>query len=982
MRIDEHNLDSLRRIIRDLQQENESLKALLKQNQIPFEDQEILEEQPIPDEYDEDQGARILPIRPTEDMAKEFYSYFWGRTDVYAKRGKNGGYFPQCASRWNNPLCPKARDAKVFCDEDCQYKEWKRLEPWMIMYHLQGRKEDCSDVLGVYPLFPDNTCRFLVFDFDNHDKGAYKNDDANSDELWKSEVDALRRICEINNIDILVERSRSGRGAHLWIFFKGAVQASLARAFGYALLDCGASSINLPSFRYYDRMYPSQDVLSKLGNLVALPLQGRALKQGNSAFVDHAWNAYPDQWKRLRSVKKLSAEELMSFLNKRGMESPIELSSTKYGRNNRQIRPWRNEEGFHANDVVGELHIVLDNGVYVDTLNLLPRLQNQLKGLATIDNPEFYKNKAIGRSNYYNLRTISLWAETNGYIKIPRGLLDKIIDKATDSNIRCEIIDKRHYGEPIRVHFKGELREQQEFAAAKLERYENGVLSAPTAFGKTVLAAYLISRHKVNTLILLDKTDLIPQWISEFEKFLDIDEKPPVYYTKTGRKKCRDSVIGTLKAGQDKTTGIIDFALIGSAYHKGVFFENIDSYGMVLIDECHHIASAQGKALMQRIRAKYVYGLSATPNRSDRLDDIIFMLLGPVRHKYTAREQADEQGLDRYVIPRFTRVVNISGEHLDIHKADGLIADSAIRNEQIIRDTENAIADGRTPVILTKLKRHAETLAKQLNGKADHVFLIYGGQTEKQNQEIKNKMLSVPQSETLILIATGQKIGEGFNFPRLDTLMLAAPVKFEGRLVQYVGRLNRVYSGKQDVLVYDYVDTHIGFFDRQYKSRLAAYRKLGYKTLSESAKQILQVNAIYDRRDYSQTFERDLAYANTEIVIASPGLRRNKVERFIALAKPRQEAGVSVTVITLDPDSAGYDDVIELNILIDELRNNGIIVRMTEEESEHYAVIDNRVVWHGGINLLGKADAWDNLIRVENEQAASELLEMSEMVLS
>lgn len=441
-------------------------------------------------------------------------------------------------------------------------------------------------------------------------------------------------------------------------------------------------------------------------------------------------------------------------------------------------------------------------------------------------------------------------------------------------------------------------------------------------------------------------------------------------------------MIGTLKAGQDKTTGIIDFALIGSAYHKGEFFENIDSYGMVLIDECHHIASAQGQALMQRIRAKYIYGLSATPNRSDRLDDIIFMLIGPMRHKYTAREQADEQGLDRYVIPRFTRVVNISGEQLDIHKADSLIADSAIRNEQIVRDTENALVDGRTPVILTKLKRHAESLAKQLSGKADHVFLIYGGQTEKQNQLIKNQMLSVPPSETLILIATGQKIGEGFNFPRLDTLMLAAPVKFEGRLIQYVGRLNRVYGGKQDVMVYDYVDTHIGFFDRQYKSRLAAYRKLGYKILSEPSKQILQVNAIYDRRDYSQAFERDLAYANTEIVIASPGLRRNKVERLITLLKTRQEAGVSVTVITLDPESAGYDDVIELHILIDELQRNGIVVRMTEEESEHYAVIDKKIVWHGGINLLGKADAWDNLIRVKNEQAAAELLEMSELVLS
>ena len=979
MRIDEHNLDSFRRVIRDLQQENENLKALLDQHQIAYEQKSVLEEQPVPDDYDEDQGARILPLDPTEEMANEFFGYFWGRKDVFARRGKNGGYFPQCAARWNNSLCPKARDAKVFCDEDCAYKAWRPLELWMIRQHLEGRKEDCTDVLGVYPLFPDNTCRFLVFDFDNHEKDSYKNDDANTDDLWKSEVDALHRICEMNGIDVLVERSRSGRGAHLWIFFKSPVQASLARAFGYALLDRGASSINLPSFRYYDRMYPSQDVLSKLGNLVALPLQGQALKQGNSAFIDASWNAYPDQWQKLKSVKKLTAEELAGHLQKWNSDILTEKMLTKYAGENRQARPWKKDDRFYLSDVVGgTLHIVLDNGVYVDTLNLLPRLQNRIKGMATIDNPEFYANKAMGRSNYYNLRTISLWSEVNGYIKVPLGLLETIQSKAAAAGISCDILDKRSYGTPIRVRFKGELREQQDFAAARLEQFENGVLWAPTAFGKTVIAAYMISQRKVNTLVLLNSANLLPQWISEFEKFLEIDEKPRVYYTKTGRKKVRDGVIGTLKGGQDKTTGIIDFALIGSAYHKGKFFPNIDSYGMVLIDECHHIASPQGQALMQRIRAKYVYGLSATPNRSDRLDDIIYMLLGPVRHKYTAKEQADEQGLERFVIPRFTRVVNISGEKPDIHQADALIAESPVRNEQLVDDAAKAVENGRTPVILTKLKRHAETLAKQLEGKADHVFLIYGDQTEKQNQQIMDRMKSVPDAESLILIATGQKIGEGFNFPRLDTLMLAAPVKFEGRVVQYVGRLNRTYEGKRDVIVYDYVDTHIRFFDRQYRNRLTAYRKLGYKVLSELSAEKQQVNAVYDRRDYSEAFERDLVEANAEIVIASPGLLRYKVERMITLVKPRQEAGVVVTVITLNPESTGYGDTIELYILIDELKKNGIFVRLTDEASEHYAVIDRTIVWHGGINLLGKEDAWDNLIRVESAQAASELMEMTE----
>ena len=982
MRPNEHDLNSLRGLVRKLQDENASLKKLLDKSGIAYESSEILNEDEILDEYDEDQGGRIIPLNPDIDMAKEFYSYFWGRTDVYARRGKAGGYFPRCSAWWNNPSCPKKTDNRKFCDEDCPYKTWEALEPKTILCHLKGYKEDCTDVIGVYPLFPNNTCRFLVFDFDNHEKDSYKNDDANTDDLWKNEVDSLRRICKNANIDALTERSRSGRGAHIWIFFKTAIPAATARSFGYALLDRGAVAINLPSFRYYDRMYPSQDVLSKLGNLVALPLQGRALEKGNSAFIDESWNAFPDQWSTLKSIKKLPLEEITAYLQEWNTEHMSRTPATQYAKDKGQVRPWKKDDKFSKTDAVGgEIHIVLDDGVYVDSLNLLPRIQNQIKSMATIDNPEYWKRDKLGRSNFYNLRTISMWNESEGYIRIPIGLYEKLESKCVETGISIDKNDKRSHGKPIRVKFKGELREQQTLASLHLEKYENGILCAPPAFGKTVLAAYLIARRKVSTLILLDKTDLMPQWIEELERFLDIDEKLPVYKTKTGKEKTRDSVYGSLLSGVDKTTGIIDFAMIGSAYHKGAFFENIDSYGMVLCDECHHIGSGQGQALMSRIRAKYIYGLSATPERSDHLDDIVYMLLGPIRHKYSVKEQADAWGLDRYVYPRFTRVVNISGGQLDIHKADDLISDSNIRNDQIVSDVKQALTYGRTPVILTKLKKHAERLYALLKDKADHVFLIYGNQSVKQNQEIKATMLQVPDGETLVLIATGQKIGEGFNFPRLDTLMLAAPIKFEGRLIQYVGRLNRQYEGKKDVIVYDYVDTHIGFFDRQYRSRLSSYRKLGYQVISKPVSEKQVVNAIFDGRDYTEAFERDLVEADSEVIISSPDLRRSKVERIISLLRQRQESGVSVTVITMNPNLTGYGDLIELHILIDEMRRSGINVRETDDECEHYAVIDKKLVWHGGMNLLGKVDAYDNLIRIENEQAAAELLEMTERII-
>ena len=977
MQLESHDLNSLRKLVRDLQEENERLKELLKSNNVQYDSEDVFAEDiTSTDVYDPDQGARIIKYTITRDMAKFFFYMFHGREDVYAKRGKNGGYFPQCDNRWNR-ICPKNNDAKTFCDDDCPYRRWRKIELEVIENHLLGKKPECDDVIGAYPLFTDNTCRFLVFDFDNHVKDSYRTDDANTDDLWKSEVDALRKILKLNNIDALTERSRSGRGAHIWIFFEKPIQASLARSFGFALLDRGAISINMPSFKYYDRMYPSQDVLSKIGNLVALPLQGRALENGNSAFIDENWNAYPDQWETLRNIRKIPEQAIVSFIQKwnEGISSSVAI--TKYA--DKQIRPWKREEKFNSSDVVGnEIHIVLDDGIYVDALNLLPNIQNLIKRMATIDNPEFYTNKRQGRSNYYNFKQISLWSESEGYIKIPRGMYDKLEAKCKESGIKCDITDKRQFGRPIRVSFNGTLKEQQEYAAARLERYENGVLCAATAFGKTVLAAYMIAKRKVNTLILLQNTELLPQWISEFEKFLVIDEKPPKYLTKSGREKVRESVFGTLQAGNDKTTGIIDFALVGSAYHKGEFFKNIDSYGMVIFDECHHAASKQAKAVLNRVRAKYVYGLSATPGRSDKLDDIVYMMLGQVRHKYTAKEQADEQGIERLLVPRFTRVVNATGEDLDIIKADKLIVDSTVRNEQIKEDVKAAISLGRTPLILTKLKRHVDVLKDVLKDCADHIFVIYGDNSKKENTQIREVMTSTPSNESLILIATASKVGEGFNFPRLDTLMLAAPVKYEGRLTQYVGRLNRTYEGKKDVLVYDYVDSHIRFFDRQYKNRLKTYKELGYKIYTPQGLTKQAANAIYDRKDYEEVFFRDLIEADKNIVISSPKLIRSKVLKLVSLLKPRLEEGITVTVITMDPNSIGYEDVIESSLLVDELCKGGIIVRKTETVEECYAVIDDQIVWHGGMNLLGRAEAWDNLMRVENNQVASELLEISE----
>ena len=723
--VEAYDVDSLRKMVRILEYENRLLKDKLKKASIPYDEVNPFEEKiENAEEYDPDQGERIVnPSFISEEMAIRFFSMFWGREDVYARRGKNGGYFPQCDNRWNDRLCPKQRKEKVFCDE-CENTKWTRLDVKKIIAHLLGFKEDGSDVIGVYPLLPNGTCRFIVFDFDNHEKGAEATDFANTDNEWHKEVDALRKMCELNGIRPLVERSRSGKGAHVWIFFKKAIPAA-------------------------------------------------------------------------------------------------------------------------------------------------------------------------------------------------------------------------------------------------------------TAFGKTVVCSYLIAERKVNTLILLQSKDLLNQWVDELNKFLEIKEEPPEYETKTGRKKKRDSVIGILHGSKNTLTGIIDVAMVGSMYSRGKFNERINSYGMVIMDECHHAASNTSIELLQKINAKYVYGVSATPKRGDSLGRIIYMLLGPLRHRFTALERAQEQGIGHYFVPRYTRVVDNAESKDDINKAYSLISTSRVRNEMIANDVITCVARKQTPVILTRFKEHAKLLYDTLKDDADHVFLLYGDNSDKENAEIRVRLKQVPENETLILVATGQKIGEGFDFPRLDVLMLAAPVSFEGRLEQYVGRLNRDYPGKEAVYVYDYIDSHVRFFDKMYAKRLRTYKKTGFSIWTGELQSKQMINAIFDSGNYTEKFEQDIVEAEKMVVISSPDIRQDKIERFLFLMKGRQEASVKVTIITTDPEEIVYGSSDVCHELIRTMQLVGMNVVTKTEVEERFAVIDDELVWHGGMNLLGKVDVWDNLMRIRNHQVAAELLEIA-----
>ena len=986
MRDSIENISQLQKKLNDLQLENQILKNILDKAGLSYHKElSKLRQSGSKEAFDPEQGKRIIhPQAITENMANQFFSMFWGRQDVYAKRSVNketgkAAYYPQCNNFWTNVCHKKIKDG-INC-KDCKNRSYKTITKKDILNHLQGNAYNASDVIGVYPLLSNGTCRFMVFDFDNHDKDAEEKDFANSDDTWVEEVESMREICVLNGIEPLVERSRSGRGAHIWIFFDKPIAASFVRKFGFALLDKGAEQINLKSFKYYDRMLPAQDSLpedSAVGNLIALPLQGKALQDGNSAFIDGNWNAYPNQWETLFNKPRLS----QGFLEEKIKEwsNIIDDIAANAAESDRE-KPWNRMQHFNKNDVEGKLHIILSNGIYVDNTNLKVAMQNRIRRMAAISNPVFYKNQAIGTSNYDTARWIYLGKDhLSGYIQIPRGLQDELWENIKQADIDYEMEDERQQGRKINVDFKGELRPEQDKALKELIRYDNGILHAATAFGKTVVSSAIIAQKKINTLIILESSALIEQWKEALEIFLNINEGLPAYETKTGRVRKRKSLIGTLQGAHDSMTGIIDIAMAGSLCKKGKYHKMMNEYGLVLIDECHHSASETIANVLKEVKAKYVYGVTATPKRGDGLEKINYMLIGPIRYSYTAKEKAKEQGMQHLVYPRFTRTVPPRGvitDKMHPNEAYEIIHNNDVRDEQIIEDVKNCVAAGRTPVVLSRYKDHSEKFYERLKSYADHVFLMTGNNSKKEHRKILEQMHQVDKNESLILIATGSLVGEGFDFPRLDTLFMATPVSFRGVVEQYAGRLNRDYAGKENVIIYDYVDNHIPMFNNMYMKRLKAYKQIGYE-FGDGLQTVKQtVNAIYDGNNYSENYHKDLLDSNKNIIISSPVISGSKVYELINMLKEKQMSGVQVTIVTWTPDSYGFGDATYWMQLHEDMRRAGFYIRTVEEYCDRFAVIDQEVVWYGNINLLAKDKVDDSIMRVRSKGIAGELLEIT-----
>lgn len=883
-----------------------------------------------------------------------FRGLFKGREDVFARRwysktsGKSG-YQPVCLNEWNPQFCNK----KQYKCVECPNRQLKALTYDDYYKHLEGKSAEGCDVLGLYVILTDNTCYFLCVDFDDK---LCEND-------YQTDVQAFVNVCKDWNIPCSIERSRSGNGAHVWIFFNEALSATRARKMGNMILTEAMNKDGRVSFKSYDRIFPNQDRLPEggFGNLIALPMQGKARKEGNSIFVNEDFIPLDDQWTYLETIEKVSEKQVDELLTLHEQIPELgELSTSS------EAKPWELPVSpqLSTEDFPKRMVLSKSNALYIPLKELSAKALNHIKRIASFKNPEFYARQGMRLSTYNVPRIISCADIWENYIALPRGCEDAVTGLLENKQICYRIEDETNHGESISVRFKGKLREEQETAIKNLLQHCNGVLNATTAFGKTVTAIGLIAKKKVNTLILVHNKALLEQWKSHLESFLEIDYTEEEVPHKRGRKKAF-SPFGTLDSGGNTLHGKVDIALIQSCFDKNDVKPLIRNYGMVLVDECHHVSAVNFERILKFSNAHYVYGLTATPIRKDGHQPIIFMQCGPIRYSADAKAQMESQTFERFLIPRFTSYRELSDEKQTYMQMIQKMIEDNQRNQLIVNDVCEALEEKRTPIILTTLTSHVEILSRLLADKCKRVITLIGSESVKEKQKKMEILQNISQEESIAIVATGKYIGEGFDYPRLDTLFLALPISWKGIVAQYAGRLHREYSNKKDVRINDYIDIHVPMCDVMYRRRLKGYASVGYKLIQKVSDDLFGVvqNVIFTGKNYQKTLFTDLTIANKSVVISSTKLWLPKHSPILDLIAELIVRGVEVIIfLRYSSDS------------ISRLSNIGARVNIKEKLSIHTTIIDKSITWYGSVNYLGYSTEDDNAIRVKDEIVSQEMI--------
>jgi superfamily II DNA or RNA helicase len=748
-------------------------------------------------------ASRPAPSSSAEKVSL-FMALFRGREDVFPKRWVNQrkdtkGYSPACSNEWVRGVCDKPR---VKCGE-CPNQAFPPLDEKAVHDHFHGR-----DTIGVYPMLEDETCWFLAVDFD---KGQ-----------WQADVAAFVGTCRDKEVPCAVERSRSGNGAHVWFFFDEPVPAATARKMGCFLLTETMDARHALPMTSYDRFFPNQDTMPRggFGNLIALPFQDGPRQQGHSVFVDESWTPFPDQWAFLASVRRMRPGDVDALAQEAARKGQvIGVRMGEPADDEGKAAPWLRQPSRKKPKPVikgplpSRVQAVLSQLLFVETAGLPSPLINQIKRLAAFQNPEFYKKQAMRLPTALTPRVISCVEDHPQHVGLPRGCVADLVELFSGLGIHLSIEDRRTDGHKLDVDFHGELTPTQEKVVGAMVEHDIGVFVAPPGSGKTVVGAHLVACRKRNTLVLLHRTQLLEQWIAQLSLFLDLKPKE----------------IGQIGGGKRKPNGNLDVAMIQSLARKDEVNDLVATYGHVIVDECHHVPAVSFERVIREVKARFVVGLTATPQRRDGHHPILQLQLGPARFTIDPKSQAAAHDFDHKLVVRDTEF-RLSGGTTDagIQEIYSELVQDERRNQLILDDVVQALEQGRSPILLTERREHVEYFEKRLRGLARNLIILQGGLKTKDRRAAIEQLTTVPEAEERLVLATGRFIGEGFDDARLDTLFLAMPVSWKGTLVQYAGRLHRKHHAKTEVRVMDYVDRGVPMLARMFKKRMRGYRAMGY----------------------------------------------------------------------------------------------------------------------------------------------------------
>ncbi|WP_249337249.1 TOTE conflict system archaeo-eukaryotic primase domain-containing protein [Streptococcus pseudopneumoniae] len=865
----------------------------------------------------------------TQEKLQLFTSVFAGRFDVYAKSFINDQgkiqYFPSYDYGWKQ-LSPEKRSFQTLTDS-------------VLKSHFRG-----ETAIGIFPMHLDDSCYFLVLDLDEGD--------------WKEAGLTIRRIARERQMEAHLEISRSGHGLHIWFFFEEAIPSREARLFGKKLLELAMQESMQLSFDSFDRMFPNQDVLPKggFGNLIALPFQGEAYHQGRTVFVDEQFQPYEDQWRYLQEIQRVSTAKVALLI----------------------------QEELGKEELDKELKVVLSNMIQLEKSSVTPKTLFFLKNMASFSNPEFYLKQAMRQPTYQIPERMYLFGESDHYLWLPRGLLYPLQDKfntlrkslqttsaspcrtqvlPTASFLVCSLIfieyeqgsveDRRKVQRSIRVEFKGELTFEQELALSDMISKENGLLHAETGFGKTVLGAALISEWKTKTIILVHNRQLLDQWLDRLNHFLTFEEEEATRYTASGREKVI-GYVGQYGGTKKWLSKLVDVVMIQSLFKLENSQSLLDEYEMMIVDECHHVSALMFEKVVAQFRGKYLYGLTATPERKNGHEPIVFQRIGEILHTADKRETDFKRQLQL----RFT-----SFGHLEIEKTKASnfiqlsdwIATDSVRNQLIIKDILDQVAEGRNILVLVNRIQQIDVFEKLLKEKeVDDCYIISGKTKVRDRTSLMETLEQLDKG--FVLLSTGKYIGEGFDLPQLDTLILAAPFSWKNNLIQYAGRIHRNYKDKSLVRIFDYVDIHVPYLEKMFQKRQVAYRKMDYRVIEGEEKQFVYVDSRYEK-----VLREDLAGERQECLLILPYVHQTKLMNFL------KEFRISQIEICIPETVAN-------KAWLDQLKSQKIKVSFTQSKIVTPILLVNKtIVWYGAMPLLGKVDEM-TILRLESASIASELV--------